>query len=280
MQEQQGCPPGWFQALTGSQDSVDELLPGDLPVLVLVDAPEEIHDPGFLVVHPAHVLLPPDVKIEVCKLLQLEGKPRESQWGKCQRDSTHRATPKPLWVRSQPSWEGLFGFIQTIPREGAAQTELPAQDTQQSRQPARGLCIPGAGDAAVGDTQAGKISYRHTQTHTQTPSARPSVGASSPQGLAREEFPLPASFWAWISPLPFPQSSQEGISCSSSSSTSPSLRPSNLSTFLISPPQKDPHDPTSSSSSHQGKTTFLRGFGVFFCLSLNILGVKSNKEKT
>lgn len=84
-----------FQGLTGSQDAINELLPGDLPVLVLVDAPEEIHDPGFLVVHPAHVFLPPDVKVKVGKLLQLEGKPREGQWGKCQRSSTHRTTPTP-----------------------------------------------------------------------------------------------------------------------------------------------------------------------------------------
>lgn len=98
-----------MQTLTGSQDAVDEFLPGDFPVLVLVDAPEEIHDPGFLVVHPAHVFLPPDVKIEVCKLLQLQGKPRESQWGKC----TPRTTPIPAWASSWccPSLPALLGSL-------------------------------------------------------------------------------------------------------------------------------------------------------------------------
>jgi len=63
------------QGLTRGQDAIDKLLPGDLPVLVFVDAPEEVHDAGFLVVHPAHILLPPDIEVEVCKLLQLEGNP-------------------------------------------------------------------------------------------------------------------------------------------------------------------------------------------------------------
>lgn len=58
---------------TRGQDAVDELLPRDLAVLVLVDASEEVHDPGLLVVHPAHVLLPPHVKVKVGKLLELKG---------------------------------------------------------------------------------------------------------------------------------------------------------------------------------------------------------------
>lgn len=66
------------QGLTRGEDAIDELLPGDLPVLVFVDAPEEVHDAGFLVVHPAHILLPPNIEIEVRKFLQLEGNPRES----------------------------------------------------------------------------------------------------------------------------------------------------------------------------------------------------------
>lgn len=56
---------------TRGQDAVDELLPCDLSVLVLVDAPEEIHDAGLLVVHPAHVLLPPHVKVKVGELFEL-----------------------------------------------------------------------------------------------------------------------------------------------------------------------------------------------------------------
>lgn len=58
--------------LTRCQDAVDELLPSDLSILVLVNAPEEVHDARLLVVHPAHVLFPPYVKVEVGKLLKLK----------------------------------------------------------------------------------------------------------------------------------------------------------------------------------------------------------------
>ena len=69
---------------TGGQDAVDELLPRDLSVLVLVDASEEVHDAGLLVVHPAHVLLPPHVKVKVGKLLQLQDrKEKQQKVGNC-----------------------------------------------------------------------------------------------------------------------------------------------------------------------------------------------------
>lgn len=61
-----------LQVRTRGQDAVDELLPCDLSILVFVDASEEIHDAGLLVVHPAHVLLPPHVKVKVGKLLELK----------------------------------------------------------------------------------------------------------------------------------------------------------------------------------------------------------------
>lgn len=57
--------------LTGGQDAFDELLPGHLPVLVLVNAAEEVHHARLLVVHPAHVTLPPHVEVKVGELLQL-----------------------------------------------------------------------------------------------------------------------------------------------------------------------------------------------------------------
>lgn len=63
---------GESQALTGGEDSFDELLPGHFAVLVLVDAAEEVHDAGLLVVHPAHVALPPHVEVEVGKFFQLQ----------------------------------------------------------------------------------------------------------------------------------------------------------------------------------------------------------------
>lgn len=59
------------ETLTGGQDAFDELLPGHLSVLVLVDAAEEVHDARLLVVHPAHITLPPHVEVKVGELLQL-----------------------------------------------------------------------------------------------------------------------------------------------------------------------------------------------------------------
>lgn len=60
--------------LTGGQDALDELLPGDFAILIFVNAPEEVHDARLFVVHPAHVALPPNVKVKVGKLFQLEKK--------------------------------------------------------------------------------------------------------------------------------------------------------------------------------------------------------------
>lgn len=63
--------PSGSEGLTGGQDAFDELLPGHLSVLVLVNAAEEVHDARLLVVHPAHVTLPPHVEVKVGELLQL-----------------------------------------------------------------------------------------------------------------------------------------------------------------------------------------------------------------
>lgn len=59
-------------ALTGGEDPVDEFLPSDLPILVLIDPPEEVHHSRFLMVHPPHVFFPPDIEIEVGKFPQLQ----------------------------------------------------------------------------------------------------------------------------------------------------------------------------------------------------------------
>lgn len=59
-------------ALTGGENPVDEFLSSDLPILVLINSPEEIHHSRFLMVHPPHVFFPPDVEIEVGKFPQLE----------------------------------------------------------------------------------------------------------------------------------------------------------------------------------------------------------------
>lgn len=65
------------RALTGRQDPINELLPGDFPILVFVDSPEKVHDARLLVVHPAHVLFPPHVKVKVGKLFQLGEKQQQ-----------------------------------------------------------------------------------------------------------------------------------------------------------------------------------------------------------
>ena len=57
--------------LTGGQDALYKLLSGHFAILILVDAAEEVHDTRLLVVHPAHVALPPHVKVEVGKFFQL-----------------------------------------------------------------------------------------------------------------------------------------------------------------------------------------------------------------
>lgn len=63
--------------LTWRKNAFNELLSGDLAILVLVDAAEEIHDSWLLVVHPPHITLPPDIKVEVGKLFQLKKLCRE-----------------------------------------------------------------------------------------------------------------------------------------------------------------------------------------------------------
>lgn len=67
------CCPGLSvsETLTGGQNAFDELLPGHLSVLVFVNAAEEVHDARLLVVHPAHVTLPPHIEVKVGELLQL-----------------------------------------------------------------------------------------------------------------------------------------------------------------------------------------------------------------
>jgi len=63
--------------LTGGENSLNELLSGHLAILIFVNAAEEVHDARLFVVHPAHVALPPHIKVKVGKLLQLNWKKRE-----------------------------------------------------------------------------------------------------------------------------------------------------------------------------------------------------------
>lgn len=57
---------------TRCQNAINELLPRDLSILIFVNASEEVHDARLLVIHPAHVLLSPYVKIKVGKLFELQ----------------------------------------------------------------------------------------------------------------------------------------------------------------------------------------------------------------
>ena len=60
--------------LTGGEDALYELLPRHFAVLIFVDAAEEVHDARLFMVHPAHVALPPHIKVKVGKFLQLQRK--------------------------------------------------------------------------------------------------------------------------------------------------------------------------------------------------------------
>lgn len=64
--------PSSVLGLTGGQNAVNEFLPSDLPILVLIDSPEEIHHSRLLMIHPPHVFFPPDIKIEVSEFPQLK----------------------------------------------------------------------------------------------------------------------------------------------------------------------------------------------------------------
>lgn len=57
---------------TWSQDAIDKFLPSDFAILVFIDASEKVHDTRLLMIHPAHVLLPPHIKVEVGKFFQLQ----------------------------------------------------------------------------------------------------------------------------------------------------------------------------------------------------------------
>lgn len=57
---------------TRCQNAINKLLPRDLSILVFVNASEEVHNAGLLVIHPAHVLFSPYVKIKVGKLFELK----------------------------------------------------------------------------------------------------------------------------------------------------------------------------------------------------------------
>lgn len=107
--------------------------------------------------------------------------------------------------------------------EGATQIDFPEQkDTQRSRQPPRGLRItePSTRDAASPTlvyVHIGRdISYSHTDTHTTPPpisgqvfgdASSLGISPNNSPGSAWQEYPLLASFWARIFPLPFPLSS-------------------------------------------------------------------------
>lgn len=127
-------------------------------------------------VHPAHVLLPPDVKVEVCKLLQLEGKPTKSQWGKSQRSSTHQPPQNAsgelpaLPLPARPPGKVYLDLSRQFPTQGLPR--LNSQHRTHSR--ANRQHVDCASQElgmqrcprCCGDTQAGRISYRHTDTHT------------------------------------------------------------------------------------------------------------------
>lgn len=60
--------------LTGGENTLYKLLPGHLAILIFVNAAEEVHDARLFMVHPAHVALPPHIKVKVGKFLQLHRK--------------------------------------------------------------------------------------------------------------------------------------------------------------------------------------------------------------
>lgn len=175
-----------------------------------------------------------------------------------------------LPLPARPPWKLGVDLSRQFPLR-AAQTELPAQTQSRADSQHVGCASQELGmqrtPRCCRDTQAGRISYRHTETHT--PRLLGCWGCFLTPKLQFPSFwahilPLPCcwgcfltprfqfpSLWAHISPLPFPLSSQEGISCSSYKSH----------LFYLPTPKGSP---TSSSSSHQAVTTILRGFWVFF----------------
>lgn len=58
--------------LTRRQNAINKLLPRDLSILIFVNASEEVHYTGLLMIHPAHVLFSPYIKIKVGKLFELK----------------------------------------------------------------------------------------------------------------------------------------------------------------------------------------------------------------
>lgn len=65
--------------LTGRQNAFYKLLSGHFAILIFVNAAEEVHDTRLFMVHPAHVALPPHIKVKVGKFLQLSRKYKQSE---------------------------------------------------------------------------------------------------------------------------------------------------------------------------------------------------------
>lgn len=68
-----------FWTLTGRQNAFYKLLSGHFAILIFVNAAEEVHDTRLFMVHPAHVALPPHIKVKVGKFLQLSRKYKQSE---------------------------------------------------------------------------------------------------------------------------------------------------------------------------------------------------------
>lgn len=60
--------------LTGGENAFYKLLSGHLSILIFVNAAEKVHDARLLVVHPTHVTLPPNIKVEIGEFFQLHRK--------------------------------------------------------------------------------------------------------------------------------------------------------------------------------------------------------------
>lgn len=74
--------------LTGRQNAFYKLLSGHFAILIFVNAAEEVHDTRLFMVHPAHVALPPHIKVKVGKFLQLSRKYNQKSDMNNQRSTT------------------------------------------------------------------------------------------------------------------------------------------------------------------------------------------------
>lgn len=81
--------------LTGGENALDKLLSGHLAILIFVNAAEEVHDTRLFMVHPAHVALPPHIKVEVGKFLQLHIKNKKGDMRQSCKNTGNRFCVKP-----------------------------------------------------------------------------------------------------------------------------------------------------------------------------------------